>query len=805
MATYGFRSTLLWTSTLAEVDDDPNGEHREHLRSTFLRAREATGLLLGELGASVPEYTVHDLSHADALWETASLLIGPEVAVNPVEGFVLGMAFLLHDAAMGLAAYQDGPAEVLGEDGWKDLVCSVFREREGRWPSEKELAHPSDEVAAEARSAAVREAHARQAGVLVDTAWTSAEGTPHFLLDDARLRDWYGPVLAELVKSHWWSVEQVSTDLKGVSGSPPWLPDWPLDRLKLACLLRLADATQVDARRAPTLLLLIRRPEGESRQHWRFQQYVNRPQLLGDRMTYTSSRPFAQVDAPAWWLALDYLRGVDGELRSVDDLMHDLGRSRFAARGVAGVGTPARFAELFRVRGWRPVDADVQVSDVRALVAALGGEQLYGRQPEVAVRELIQNAHDAVLARQALEPGFRGSIVVTLSEDDKGWTLEVRDDGIGMDEDVLVGGLMDFGRSGWRSRMVRTKFAGLISSGFRPKGRFGIGFFSVFMLGDHIEVVTRRSDLGRTDARRLLFDGLSTRPLMTPLSAREVAKCGTTVSIRLRIHPYGRGGLLWYNDCSTAGELVQTLVPECDVPILVRDAVPDESVTLKPFRLADAAPAEVFDRLYPSKRNEILRDRRQRNAVRDEFVQRASDVVADPPERLGLAVAGRDLNNWGYPNFAGITVVNGFAADRLDFFTGYLAAEAQRASRDQAKVVAGDRELGRWLRSQQERLRQIGKLTTTRQFDLADLLLRAGHRLDDDPPRRHDPGGAASGRRHFPMGRRARRDHHVLGVAAQLAPRRTVWRGSVALPHRPRLDPARGMDQRHGRRRRLGP
>jgi len=85
-------------------------------------------------------------------------------------------------------------------------------------------------------------------------------------------------------------------------------PDWRVDLLKLACLLRLADAAQVDARRAPTLLLLIRRPQGESRDHWRFQQYLSRPELHGDLLDYTTVRPFDRPDANAWWLALDYLK-----------------------------------------------------------------------------------------------------------------------------------------------------------------------------------------------------------------------------------------------------------------------------------------------------------------------------------------------------------------------------------------------------------------------------------------------------------------------------------------------------------------
>jgi HSP90 family molecular chaperone len=131
-----------------------------------------------------------------------------------------------------------------------------------------------------------------------------------------------------------------------------------------------------------------------------------------------------------------------------------------------------------------------------------------------------------------VDPDARGAVDVSLSEGVDGWTLTVRDDGIGMDEEILVRGLMDFGSSGWRSGMVRRKFPGLVGRGFRPKGHFGIGFFSVFMLGDRVEVVSRRYDQGHADARRSVFDGLASRPLVTALEPGERAPAGTTVSVR---------------------------------------------------------------------------------------------------------------------------------------------------------------------------------------------------------------------------------------------------------------------------------
>ena len=53
--------------------------------------------------------------------------------------------------------------------------------------------------------------------------------------------------------------------------------------------------------------------------------------------------------------------------------------------------------------GWEPVDAQVHVLDVARLVRQLGGEELYGKDITVPLRELIQNGADAVRARRICE------------------------------------------------------------------------------------------------------------------------------------------------------------------------------------------------------------------------------------------------------------------------------------------------------------------------------------------------------------------------------------------------------------------
>src|SRR5262249_15374494 len=117
-------------------------------------------------------------------------------------------------------------------------------------------------------------------------------------------------------------------------------------------------------------------------------------------------------------------------------------------------------------------------------------------------RELIQNSVDAIRARRFLDPFFQpsaklkypGHISIHIAKDinpDFYW-LSVEDNGIGMSEKVITTALLDFGVSFWSSDLAAQLYPGLPSEErFRPIGKFGIGFFSIFMYSDEAIVFSR--------------------------------------------------------------------------------------------------------------------------------------------------------------------------------------------------------------------------------------------------------------------------------------------------------------------------
>ena len=110
----------------------------------------------------------------------------------------------------------------------------------------------------------------------------------------------------------------------------------------------------------------------------------------------------------------------------------------------------------------------------------LGGEQLYGTGADsltIALRELIQNAADAIAARRLIgELTFEGHIRIRLFRDHSNGrqVLQVDDDGISMSPTTLSKDLLDFGKSFWASDRALSEFPGIHAARHSPIGRFGI-------------------------------------------------------------------------------------------------------------------------------------------------------------------------------------------------------------------------------------------------------------------------------------------------------------------------------------------
>jgi hypothetical protein len=130
-----FEATRLCKTSLLGNDNDPEAKARELVRSALKSFRERARLLAGEIPQDMRDLTVRDITHLDALWETVDTIVGDAVTITPIEAFVLGGAFLIHDLGLALAALPEGLATLKALPAWSDLVIVLLKRRLGRQPS----------------------------------------------------------------------------------------------------------------------------------------------------------------------------------------------------------------------------------------------------------------------------------------------------------------------------------------------------------------------------------------------------------------------------------------------------------------------------------------------------------------------------------------------------------------------------------------------------------------------------------------------------------------------------------------------
>jgi molecular chaperone HtpG len=197
---------------------------------------------------------------------------------------------------------------------------------------------------------------------------------------------------------------------------------------------------------------------------------------------------------------------------------------------------------------WHEVRSDVRLEGVPPqsmrfeldrgrLLDLLVGHTIYN-VPTVAVRELLQNAIDAVRYQSHLNtreakiksgtPPPMGKVSVTWNPNER--QLSVQDDGVGMTRDVIQHHLMNVGSSYYNTPQFEAEH-----KDFAPISRFGIGILTCFMISDDVEIVT----FSRNRGFRIKMTSVKSTYLLRELAKDDplvggITPNGTRVSLRVR-------------------------------------------------------------------------------------------------------------------------------------------------------------------------------------------------------------------------------------------------------------------------------
>ena len=153
---------------------------------------------------------------------------------------------------------------------------------------------------------------------------------------------------------------------------------------------------------------------------------------------------------------------------------------------------------------------------------------------EVFLRELISNGSDAcdrlrfaALTDEGLmEAGETLRLRVTFDKKEK--TITVSDNGVGMSHDEVVQNIGTIARSG--TRQFLDALSGDTANDANLIGQFGVGFYSVFLVAEKVELTTRRAGDPASAGVRWTSDGGGEYLIETV----ELADRGTTITLHLR-------------------------------------------------------------------------------------------------------------------------------------------------------------------------------------------------------------------------------------------------------------------------------
>ena len=417
-----------------------------------------------------PTFTLHDATHISNVCAWMARLLGEQRRnLTRQEAALLLMSACCHDIGMSVSKAQEeallnGRTDTLE---WTGYFKSHRRDELAFLSAGKAAGLPDGEgkLTPEILRNYIRTNHHNRIAEQIPREW------PDVLKRNSVSRQ----TLVDLCRSHGEPLEKL-----------PFSSETRYDLRMCAAVLRLADLLDFDASRAPDALfrhLGLDRPgtleERISAAEWsknRAGVFSMGQDTLFFNAEFSSLQQEKEVQT--------YLDYVQGELRNC---IHELHRHSQRWKELPLPYTVS--TENAERRGYRSGNFRLTMNQDQ-VIRLLTGKNLY-TDAGVFVRELLQNAIDAVLYRATIDPRFEvedGHIVIRTWIDANGdsW-FRIEDNGIGMDERVIENYFLKVGRSYYTSdefQLDKLHYGKRTPDGredYTPISRFGIGFLSCFM------------------------------------------------------------------------------------------------------------------------------------------------------------------------------------------------------------------------------------------------------------------------------------------------------------------------------------
>ncbi len=543
------------------------------------------------------EYTLHDVSHVDKMLASLDWVIpdSSKQAMTPTDWLLIVLAVYLHDLGMLVTDSEfDARGEsdfdrfcneklFLGDAGtdYRNKIDNLGEDRDRFLYQEYIRAHHAARIADWINGK-------------VDPRRGVAEDAAAVIADVLRsLPSLFKRDLALVCASH--HLDDLH-DTERYAVSQPYGDSDPetANVQYAALLLRSVDLLHITSDRTPSVMFRLINPQDPvSQREWAKQSAVTRVRPQKGRDEDGNFQEGAPQDTVEVFAAFDredpffgltsYLSYAGEQLRQVNEWA-TASANQFDHRYLF----PWKRVDTNNVKAEGFLNKQLEFSlDQTKILELLTGHTLYN-DTSVVVRELVQNAIDAVRLQAHIAGSESSDDDVCVEWIEARRELVVRDRGTGMTWDVIERNLLRAGSSRYQEETFRKRYPN-----FSPISRFGIGVLSTFMIADAVTISTITTD--SDDAYQLTLRSVHGKYLV-----RKMDK-GTDEAAD-RIGDHGTEFRLVIRQSAELPDILETLakwivVPNCGVQAIVNEQ--------DPVSIGFDSPEDALTQLLPKAGFEI--------------------------------------------------------------------------------------------------------------------------------------------------------------------------------------------------------
>lgn len=452
---------------------------------------KVTNVLLNGVQSFMPEYTLHDVSHSIKILDIIEKILPSDISLNIVELQILIYATFLHD--IGMVINRDEANDLKKTNEFNEITMEFGQEAE------------EDEILTEL----IRRTHVQRSLAYVDR---FKEDFSSYQIDFKYNEKDISPYIKNVIESHEFPVKNLKDKIK-----------FPTDKLIdtkrvnvqfLAILLRLGDIMDFDIQRTPYFLFKhigIKNQTSliEWKKHMAIEGVGITENIIEYQATCTDIGTHRKIE--------DFLSWIEFERKESVQLLDEEKNDNY----YLNLKEEVKYHITHNGYIYNKLELHL---DYEKVLNILMGTNLYD-SVDIFLRELLQNSYDACKYRKELEDregeSYTPSITIKYSSLDK--TLEVIDNGIGIDEDVFKNYVISIGQSYYKSKYFQRD-----NTSFKPVSNFGIGIISCFMISDSIEIESKK------DGKSAIHYILNVKEKYIEQKVTDKKKIGT--SIKLKLH-----------------------------------------------------------------------------------------------------------------------------------------------------------------------------------------------------------------------------------------------------------------------------